>query len=279
MNDARPSETVSDNTQLREELLCSIGSRLKTTREKKGLSIADVAQTLKLRQTYLNALENGNWEQMPGEIYAIGFLKQYAAFLGTDVGEEIATLKSEACQLTRPLTFPDPSIAPRKSWVLVAALAFVVLFILFNIFSDNGTEPTGTVLSPPTQTADEHEIAGEPSPEVATSPKAESAVTPAVEKTPAPAAHTYRFTATGSDCWIQISLPGEGETAELLQEALLKPGESLTLTHTAPYLLLTSGNAAALSIVIDGTTFAETNSLGRDAQVIRNLKLQPAGDR
>lgn len=276
MIDPHTPEEENDNTYLREELLCQLGNQLKSAREHKGLSLGDAAQTLKLRQVYLAALERGDWDDMPGEVYAVGFLKQYAAFLDLDVSNEIAKLKSEEYQLTKPLTFPDPSIAPRKSWVIVAALAFVVLFILFNMFGDDESEQTGSILPPPVeQQTEEPALPVDIAQEAAAPSETGQALVP--EEVPEKQ-HLYRFTATGSDCWIQISLPGENDSAtpELLREVLLKPGEVLTIHQTAPYLLITSGNAAALEISIDGHLYAKAGDLGKEAQVIRNHKLEPS---
>lgn len=275
MSDSQISEE-RDNTYLREELLCQLGSQLKTAREHKGLSLADVAQSLKLRQVYLAALESGNWNDMPGEVYAVGFLKQYASFLDLDVSDEIAKLKSEAYQLTKPLTFPDPSIAPHKSWVIVAALAFVVLFILFNMFGGDGSEQTGAILPPPAeQQTEEPALPADIMEETSTPSETGQALVPEEATV---RQHIYQFKAVGSDCWIQILLPGESdaETPELLREVLLKQGESLTIHHAAPYLLITSGNAAALEISIDGHIHAKAGELGKEAQVVRNHKLDPA---
>lgn len=276
MNDSHSPAEEADNTYLREELLCRLGAQLKKVREEKSLSIPEVAQSLKLRQIYLAALESGNWDEMPGEVYAIGFLKQYAAFLSVDVSDEIAKLKSEEYQLTKPLTFPDPAIAPRKSWVIVAALVFVVLFILFNMIGSDTPEQSGTILPPPVEQQMEEMLPAE-APEEAVEPSDAMQAQSAPQEATA-ALHTYRFTAVDSECWIQVSLPvaGDEEIPELIEEVLLKPGETLKLEHDAPYLLVTTGNAAALQVSIDDKTVAEAGSLGKENKVIRNRKFQPA---
>ena len=124
----------------REELLLELSGCLKRAREAQELSIEEIALSLKLRVVYLHALESGNWDEMPGEVYAIGFLKQYAAYLNIDVSESVKMLKTGEYILTKPLTFPDSPLAPSKTWVIVAALAFIVLFILFNLFDDSGSD-------------------------------------------------------------------------------------------------------------------------------------------
>lgn len=61
-----------------------IGNILRETREKKGLSLADVENETKIRTKYLAALESESFDEIPGEAYVIGFLRNYARFLGLD---------------------------------------------------------------------------------------------------------------------------------------------------------------------------------------------------
>ncbi|MCA9395810.1 MAG: DUF4115 domain-containing protein [Candidatus Omnitrophica bacterium] len=66
----------------------TIGEQLRAEREKRGYSIDDVHQKLKIHPDALNRLENDNFTNSPGGgIYIKGFLKQYADFLGLNVQE------------------------------------------------------------------------------------------------------------------------------------------------------------------------------------------------
>ncbi len=61
-----------------------IGLRMKERREELGLSIDDAVKETKIRSKYLKAIENGHFDIIPGEVYAKGFIKSYAKFLGLD---------------------------------------------------------------------------------------------------------------------------------------------------------------------------------------------------
>jgi transcriptional regulator with XRE-family HTH domain len=267
----------------REELLLELSGCLKRAREAQQLNIEEIALSLKLRLVYLHALESGNWDEMPGEVYAIGFLKQYAAYLDVDVSESVKLLKTGEYVLTKPLTFPDSPLAPSKTWVIVAALAFIVLFILFNLFDgsdSNRVSPTSeksevdpsniplaqdeTVPAP----VDEAEISVTEDSEVELEPSTEAVEG---EGSDIVATHQYRLTAVDADVWLQLSLPGEPPL--LLQEALLKPGESMKIEHVSPSLLLTCGNPIALQVEIDGKLVIASGSLGKAEKVLRDFTL------
>ena len=63
----------------------SIGAALKAAREARQLTLAQVAETTRVRPHYLQALENDDISAIPSAAQARGFLKLYAEFLGLDL--------------------------------------------------------------------------------------------------------------------------------------------------------------------------------------------------
>jgi len=61
-----------------------IGERLRNAREAKGLSLRAVADLTRIRSIYLQALEEEQFGELPGAVYARGFLRTYADALGLD---------------------------------------------------------------------------------------------------------------------------------------------------------------------------------------------------
>jgi len=293
--------------QRRDALRRELGLRLRSAREQRNLSMQDVAARLHIRQDYLEALENADWERLPEEVYALGFLRQYARFLGEDVNDAITTLKSGDYRLTKPFTMPDPPIAPNRAWAIAAGLVFVLLLILFNTVGDNdssappeATFPVMHAPPPPPDTDPESmpaapappgdaspaaqapppasnasgPVSPAPSPDSASSPAPSPVATPAPAKTSTPppfAAHRYRLTAIGSQAWLQVRDPA----GALLREALLQPGQSIRIETTAPHLAVTCGNAAALQIEVDGQTIAAAGTLGPQGKVLRDFRITP----
>ncbi len=269
----------------REEALNCIAKQLCEARKKENITIDTAAHALKLRKIYLEALESGDWSDMPGEVYAIGFLRQYADYLHLDLGSSIEKLKSGQYQFTKPLTFPDPPIAPAKKWALAALLLFIVLFIGFNSFDESPTTPLPSQLM---QESAQHTLASEPSRAMniqqsikentttkvdtpAIEPPKSSLITTA-QQHKQPSMYTYRLKAVTGDVWLQLHEAGNPPI--LVREALLKKGQMMELSHNKP-LLLDSGNALALQIDLNGKRIVQAGSLGEKNKVLHAYALQP----
>jgi cytoskeleton protein RodZ len=114
--------------------LFAIGATLREARQRRGLSLDDVRQSLHFRERYLTALEEEHWELLPGEAYTKGFLRTYAEFLGLDGTLYIDELKAQIAVEEEQQIVPD-SLAPRRrrSRVLVRTIVgvFALAFVVF----------------------------------------------------------------------------------------------------------------------------------------------------
>lgn len=72
-----------------------LGESLKEVREKKNLDLAAAAARLNIPAKYLAALENGEYQKLPGDIYAKSFLKSYAQWLGLDAKDCLGLYANE----------------------------------------------------------------------------------------------------------------------------------------------------------------------------------------
>lgn len=68
---------------------------LKSRREQKRLSIHMIHQETKISIVYLEALESGQWNIFPAEVYLLGFLRKYSNYLGLDPEEMVQCYKKE----------------------------------------------------------------------------------------------------------------------------------------------------------------------------------------
>lgn len=69
------------------------GKLLRMTREAAGLTYRQIEEETKVRELYLELLENGDMSGMPGRIYAIGFAETYARYLGLNPEELVQDVK------------------------------------------------------------------------------------------------------------------------------------------------------------------------------------------
>ena len=87
----------------------SIGDLLRASRNRRNEELCEVSEALRIRQVYLEAIENNKFEELPGAIYAIGFIRTYAEYLGLDGEEVIRRYKSKETspKSKQDLTFPS----------------------------------------------------------------------------------------------------------------------------------------------------------------------------
>ncbi len=109
-----------------------LGRVLKRARLAQGLDIPEVAQRLRIRPEYLEALEEGDHAKLPGRVYAIGFVRTYSSFLGLDSAVAIERFKSEAVSLDHahllPPTPPPEGRVPGGALLFVSLVSAVVLY-------------------------------------------------------------------------------------------------------------------------------------------------------
>ncbi len=72
------------------------GAMLRQQREALGLDLTDVAAALRIKPAYLEALEAGRPDELPGAVYAIGFIRAYADHLGLDSREMLRLFKQQS---------------------------------------------------------------------------------------------------------------------------------------------------------------------------------------
>ena len=123
---------------------------LRRARMISGRELADVAASLRIRQTYLEALEEGRFDDLPGATYAAGFLRTYSEFLGIDPDEMVERLKRETStgKDQRDLSFPVPPKEGRypKPWLILLVLLVAGLaYGGWNVYSTDGKVATKIV--------------------------------------------------------------------------------------------------------------------------------------
>jgi len=244
-----------------------VGADLRLARERLGWTLPAVAAHLRIRLPFLEAIEDGRLDELPGNAYAVGFVRAYAKAVGLDQDEISRRFRAETAQLNNKtkLRFPAPVPergVPAGAVVLVGLVLVVAAYIGWYRFSGNRQPTVETVQAVPERLVP---LDGVPSaaPQVAmvaTAPNPPP--TPAVP--PAPDGGRLIIRAK-SDAWVQV----RDKAGPVVFNRTMRAGETWPVPNKIG-LLLTVGNAGGTEVLIDGVASA---SLGADGVVRRDLPL------
>src|SRR5260370_4305424 len=115
----------------------TIGELLRQTREQYDTSIEQIGAALRIRPVFLQAIEDNQYDRLPGPVYAVGFVRTYADYLGLGGAAIAQPFTSEAAgletkaDLAFPMPLPErtmPGGASLLPALIVAAYAFAVLY-------------------------------------------------------------------------------------------------------------------------------------------------------
>ncbi len=116
----------------------SIGVKLRAARERNNLTIEQVARDTHVAKRFLKALEDEEFAVFPGETYAMGFLRNYADYLGLDPEELVGIYRNIQIQ-EQPLPMNElldtrPKGPPLRLVVIVAAVVLVLGLVGYVVY-------------------------------------------------------------------------------------------------------------------------------------------------
>ncbi len=223
------------------------GAALREMRMAHNADLATVASTLRIRQVYLQAIEDGRFGDLPGPTYAAGFVRAYAEFLGLEIPEVMRRYRD----VTRdgatqaPLVAPSPVVEGRMPTGFILLMAAVLAGIAYGTWyylTLNGREPGDLVAQLPQKIADivgmDRSNGEKPTPsavEAPPRPVAEAAApataqTPPATQSPAPAPESAPPARTADTAAPQPSPAPAATVAETPQPA----AESTSPATAAP---------------------------------------------
>ncbi|MEZ5906451.1 MAG: helix-turn-helix domain-containing protein [Geminicoccaceae bacterium] len=107
--------------------LIAVGRYLREARQQRGEDLYDVADYLRIKPSYLFALEEGDLSAMPGRAYAMGFLRSYADHLGFDGTEVVHGLRvGLAADAEQELNVRQPAAENRLPSLSLVVLGLVL---------------------------------------------------------------------------------------------------------------------------------------------------------
>lgn len=133
-----------------------IGNVLEKTRNEKQISLEQASRETNIARRYLEALETGMYEVFPGEPYVVGFLRNYAEYLGLNQNECVTLYKQAKIQETaippeklipqKPFTIPRSVFVGAGVVILLIAVFFIGRIVIAKIgtaIKDRPTQPVG----------------------------------------------------------------------------------------------------------------------------------------
>lgn len=249
-----------------------VGTKLREARTRRKLTLAEVEAATKIRCRYLQAIENEDWDQLPGDTYARAFIRTYGSLLGLD-GDRLAEDQRRRRGDARPgerLPRVDPRprrvtrrrrSGPRVPSGLIAALvtAMVVVALVVVGLSAGGSD--------------------DPSPESKENPVGGTNARGDQEqgvRQPAPKGHTLRLLANG-EVWVCL-LGGGGK--RLVGGDILASGDSAGPFRSGSFTVALGNGAVTMTVDGKQLSLPEPPSpIGFAVDTRGSVSELPEGDR
>ena len=287
MAQAKTKAPKSKDAPLPERSTGHIGDTLREAREARDLTVENVSDELMIRRFYLEALEQGNFKDLPERVYATGFVRSYAQFVGLDPEAASEQFKRDAygsrvANYRVELTMPEPviqTVMPSRT-AMLSAVAAIILIAVGIFFATRGNMPAPASIpeapaaadipeaAPLPPAAEESAFTGAmpaPSETATPAPTVVTEAVPAAETaTPAPVEAGIFLEALQSS-WLEV----KDAKGTILFTNILKQGQKLPIPDQ-PGITVTTGNAGGLRLVVNGQPQA---ALGAANEVKRNMPL------
>ena len=259
-----------------ERIAGDLGRKLREARERRGVSLRQIADRTKIAVSVLEGLERNDISRLPGGIFGRAFVRSFATEIGLDPE---ATIQEFIVQ------FPQDSVTaghPRSQQIvdnealesdrrmastvlrLIGLAVPIAAAVVYLSMAEQGTGPVAAARSALAGIARSvtGEPAGTPPPGAATDTASPA---PAAVAAAADERVTVALTVTRPG-WVSAIVDGENEVDRLLQ-----PGEQRTL-QVRRELVLTTRDAGGVEIVVNGVA---ARPLGKDGESVTK-RLTPA---
>jgi cytoskeleton protein RodZ len=90
------------------------GARLQAERERRGLTLGAVAESLHVAPRIVSAMEANEFDAFDAPVYAKGFLRKYAGFLGIPADEVLAGYEALTARPAQPTLIPTMNVTPAR---------------------------------------------------------------------------------------------------------------------------------------------------------------------
>ena len=242
-----------------------IGNTLREARVRRNLTLQQVEEDTKIRVKYVQAMENEEFDVMPGATYVKGFLRTYSTYLGLDpdvILGEYRSRVSPASEKDEPFGGSSVIGKPhshrgRNTLVFVAILCLLVLGVIWVLGRGGGQK------SP--QTSPSALGIGSPTPTASPSTSPSQAATAKLKD-------VLKINAAFGDCWTQVRK--DGATGSVLFTGTLTKGHSKKFKSKVLWVRL--GSPSMVKLVVEGKTRAPLSGIAPADYIVKNGKAKKA---
>ncbi len=231
----------------------TIGEILRIERENKGLTVKEIEIATSIRTVYITAIEEGNYNIIPGEVYLKGFIRNYANYLGLD-GQQLVDLyrqsqnpliaTEEINKIDAPLNEKsmNKSNTTRK-WLSVGVVAICIAGGAW--WSQNNS------ISSQEPKIDKQ--VQQPSPIIPSQGVKEQEVMPPTPVSIKPVVIIAKYT---DQCWTSVTSDNK-----IIYEGTPQAGETLTW-EAEQKITIKAGNAGGIDIIYNGQSLGKLGTKG-----------------
>ena len=251
--------------------MASLSEELRRERELRGISLKQISDDTRIGVRFLEALEEGRLELIPGEFYRRSYLRAYARYLGLDEDRAVNAYIFSQNERPAPETeSPDAGSLSVPFWLPWVGIGAVVLMGAIWVVSSEPAPSAPSVTKEVGEAgAEAFDSAATPSEAVSSSATRVPVLSPS---SPPPAPPQMWGDATslrlvvdvGESCWLEIKADGEVVTTGLKEQGYRR--EFVANEELRLWL----GNAGGVSLWINDRPL---RPLGRPGQVRRDLSI------
>jgi hypothetical protein len=226
--------------------MAEIGATLRAARMSARIDVSEIEAQTKIRAKYLRALENEEWDLLPGPTFVRSFLRTYAEALGLDAKALVEEYRlnyerpSEAAlepivstPSSGPVRARMPSARPSRGYMaLVAIVSVVIVLLVVGLLSEGGSSPSSSNTT--AQTHGRHGASRGGKHAGARHPRAAGKSDLA----------SLKLEPTGE---VYVCLIGD-DKSKRIPGVILKPGARVPVYHARRFLLTLGNNAVTMTV-------------------------------
>jgi cytoskeletal protein RodZ len=260
---------------------------LREARERRGVSLRQIANATKISVAALEALERNDISRLPGGIFSRAFVRSYAIEVGLDpettIQEFVAQFPNDSVTAGHPTTNhgedheaveSDRRLAGTFLWLIVVSIPMAGAVLYFATAGRSavpeGPPPVAVTAPAPDTTPVTDPLSPTAASTPALAPTSSASAVPAppavARAAPAPPAvapgvgdHLTVSLSVSRPCWVSATVDGKKTI-----ERLLQPGDQQRI-DVRREMVLTAGDASAIALTLNGV---EARPLGKTGEVV-----------